>query len=91
MSFNLSALLKARNITSWVDPLLEKGTVYLYQNNQYNYEPEICFRPPGPGTAILEAWGAGGSSRVIVVAGQLCLLILEHMQKNIFAITVTII
>jgi len=62
MSFNLSALLKARNITSWVDPLLEKGTVYLYQNNQYNYEPEICFRPPGPGTAILEAWGAGGSS-----------------------------
>lgn len=59
---NLSGLVKARNVTSWTEPLLEKGVVYNFHAHTWDYGPTVCWRPPAEGTAIVEIWGAGGSS-----------------------------
>jgi len=50
---------------------IESGQIYMY-NTSPNYDPYyfgICFKPCASGTAIVEMWGAGGSSAHMCCCG----------------------
>ena len=50
---------------------IESGQIYMY-NTSPNYDPYyfgICFKPCASGTAIVEIWGAGGSSAHMCCCG----------------------
>lgn len=56
---SLSSVLATR-VTATEDNL-ERGTVYVFGTGNQNNCICFCWKPPSSGTAIIEAWGAGGS------------------------------
>jgi hypothetical protein len=77
MAQSLSTLLSAKytgagsNFVIQGEENLEKGTIYLYaEGNVYTkFNTGFCWRSPGTGTAVIEMWGAGGSSAQMCCCG----------------------
>jgi hypothetical protein len=57
----LTQLLGNRELA--LEDNLEKGRIYVYtEGNMYTeFCNGFCWKPPGCGLAIIEAWGAAGS------------------------------
>lgn len=75
MPTNLSQLVRQRTSTDQygdrTELNLETGKIYVFSpgNVRTNFCGGFCWRAPGTGCAIIEAWGAGGSSSRMCCCG----------------------
>jgi len=65
---SLSNIISAKlTSTGFEEENLEKGEIFVYTPNMYNHGPagyseRTVWKSPGAGKAVIEVWGAGGSS-----------------------------
>jgi hypothetical protein len=68
---SLQTLLKSRHPVGQDEQNLEKGTVFVFSpGTQYTeFCTGFCWQAPGTGTAVIEAWGPGGSGARMCCCG----------------------
>ena len=68
---SLKGLLTVRNPAEMVEDNLETGYIYSWTpgTNYTNFCNGVCWTAKANGTAIIEAWGAGGSGARMCCCG----------------------
>ena len=70
MPTSFQNLIRSR-VAGRVEENLETGKIYVFTpGTMYtNFCTGFCWNPPGTGTAVIEAWGAGGSGAQMCCCG----------------------